>query len=833
MTTTANADSTSSIQQNEASDGLGALRKARRQTAFYPNLQNKPSNPFSKSAAKRESVMALGSIEHLQHYFTKAGLASKRKSANVKGLVPALGPSIIPTLEISGVSSATAILELPPSPVVQTVSRPPYPQVERVYPQTDPDALKPGLIRDLEETEKAWSIGADSKEKEKTESGPQLLTASNVKKQAENSFEVLSVLQTTTRTIRSVRNYLVSLPDDQFLQPAAQTSSTNTSLEHRSTGGSGFLRRAPGTPTMRSSLLPGSAAPSAAPAVPFPSAPADPHTRIRKAALDVLAMLRLLEESYRIPLSDDAYDSLSVGSSGGGDVPLSVSDEFVSTGVPTTPRSLGSGRSSAVTATTDRRGSGIFSAAEDDDNDSATSASASHAGSGGSASRRESSTAAKLLPKPGVTTAFVPLKGNGATIQVWVDEEDELIDDPLESPKPKREAWDERLVLGGGWLYKQVSLNDLGEQRAVVEKYLDIVDEASQHLSAPCNFGHSSSSALFGSPPSSFTHAPYYRRGWQRVKASLPTTSRLRRTRSSLGPSPSTSQSPTESEVAGPTAGSGNPGGSSSLRRVSSNGILPNILSDAFSAEPEDMGGRNNDTLDDVAEGDEEEEDGEFEDGDLAEWARRDRFAGDVLARLWAILSAHLPPQLLKHLPSYTSSADREAFLIRLSDGQLLCHAYNAVVRRSRKQWGFIGAASIHDIIALEAKQKETDAKKVIGWTFRRMENLRLWAAALKLRHLVALAPPSQSPPMKPGIPLPLILNQSTSSAKPSMQPMVAPHVAPVTVSRVLNSMGPAAPFDAKLIAKREEGWDEMLQVALQRWVDAILKETRSKNTHT
>lgn len=164
-------------------------------------------------------------------------------------------------------------------------------------------------------------------------------------------------------------------------------------------------------------------------------------------------------------------------------MPLSVSDEFVSTGAPNTPRSLGSGRSSAVTATTDRRGSGIFSAAEDDDNESATSASASHAGSGGSASRRESSTAAKLLPKPGVTTAFVPLKGNGATIQVWVDEEDELIDDPLESPKPKREAWDERLVLGGGWLYKQVSLNDLGEQRTVVEKYLDIVDEASQHLS--------------------------------------------------------------------------------------------------------------------------------------------------------------------------------------------------------------------------------------------------------------------------------------------------------------------------------------------------------------
>ncbi|KAG8912655.1 hypothetical protein FRC01_004966, partial [Tulasnella sp. 417] len=557
MTTTANADSTSNIQSSESRDGLGALKKSRRQTAFYPNTQTLPSNPFSKSAAKRDSVLALGSIEHLQHYFTKAGLASKRKPAKVKGLVPALGPSIIPTLEISGLSSsASSIIELPPSPVVQTVSRPPYPQVERVYPQTDPDALKPGLIRDLEETEKAWSIGVDPKEKVKAPPGPQLLTASNIKKQTENSFEVL------------------------------------------------------------------------------------------------------------------------VGSSGGGDVPLSVSDEFLSTTggrAPTPPRSLGSGRSSAVTATTDRRGSGIFSGLEDDDNESATSASA--AGSGGSASRRESSTATKLLPKPGVTTAFVPLRGNGATIQVWVDEEDELLDDPLESPKPKKEAWDERLVLGGGWLYKQASPSDLGEQRAVVERYLDIVDEASQHLSAAYNVG-CNSSALFGAPPSSWAQTPQYRRGWQRVKASLPTPSRLRRSRSSLGPSPSNPQSPTESEVAGPSASSGVLGGPKSLRRVSSNGILPNILSDALVAEPEDSGG---DMLGDLAEGDEEEEDGEFEDGELAEWARRDRFADDVLARLWAILSAHLPSQLLGHLPSYTSSADREALLIRLSDGQLLCHAYNAV----------------------------------------------------------------------------------------------------------------------------------------------------------
>jgi hypothetical protein len=56
-------------------------RKPRPQAAVYPNVNaaNKEQKPFSRSAAKRESVMALGSIEHLQHYFTKTGLIAKKE----------------------------------------------------------------------------------------------------------------------------------------------------------------------------------------------------------------------------------------------------------------------------------------------------------------------------------------------------------------------------------------------------------------------------------------------------------------------------------------------------------------------------------------------------------------------------------------------------------------------------------------------------------------------------------------------------------------------------------------------------------------------------------
>jgi hypothetical protein len=72
-------ESTGSEATSNAS--TAAVKKARRQTAFYPNVNstNKPQKPFSRSAAKRESVMALGSIEHLQHYFTKTGIAAKKK----------------------------------------------------------------------------------------------------------------------------------------------------------------------------------------------------------------------------------------------------------------------------------------------------------------------------------------------------------------------------------------------------------------------------------------------------------------------------------------------------------------------------------------------------------------------------------------------------------------------------------------------------------------------------------------------------------------------------------------------------------------------------------
>lgn len=48
--------------------------------------------------------------------------------------------------------------------------------------------------------------------------------------------------------------------------------------------------------------------------------------------------------------------------------------------------------------------------------------------------------------------------------------------------------------------------------------------------------------------------------------------------------------------------------------------------------------------------------------------------------------------------------------------------------------WGYINKDAIHDIASLEARIEEDDddeearKKRKTGWTFRRTDNLRLWA---------------------------------------------------------------------------------------------------------
>ncbi|GAA5920814.1 hypothetical protein JCM1841_005107 [Sporobolomyces salmonicolor] len=225
----------------------------------------------------------------------------------------------------------------------------------------------------------------------------------------------------------------------------------------------------------------------------------------------------------------------------------------------------------------------------------------------------------------------------------------------------------------------------------------------------------------------------------------------------------------------------------------------------------------------------EEEEEGQEEDGEeVPEWARKEGYA-DPLDRAYSILVGHLPLDLARTLPDLSATPkNREAFLDALSNGHLLCLSYNIVLRdSSTRPFGFIPASSIHSfpvsVLAPspspgpglesagtvrtassqssegagrqgeeeqgEKREREKGLERV-GQTFRRMENLRVWAAALKFRYSLSLGPVPSSP---------------TSSEEPA--------------------------FDPRLIAARKDdsSWREMLRRAVGAWAEAVGREAREE----
>ena len=408
----------------------------------------------------------------------------------------------------------------------------------------------------------------------------------------------------TTHAIRSVRNYLLSLPDEHgHTQPRQGFRPTSLSA-------SGPQKRRVSSGTDRP----------------------DPLARIRRAALDVLTLLRELEENARVPLSDDAYDAGSDHSS--------------------------QGRVASPTALSDVPTDASFS----------------------------------------VSVMRVP--GRRESILVWDEEEDDFNMDE-ESERLPRERWDERLVLGSGWLYKQdLKIEDLAKQRGVIARYLDTVDEV-----------------LFGGGKNGV-------RGWvyeQERAARKPERSKGRR---SSAPPPN------------PDSTSLTAIGDCAERRVDAGKMMVAMRDLVLTEEPEEL-----QTLVEEEDGDgdgdddddgEEDETSSMDDEDLPRWAKRSAFPDDPLMRSHALLVALLPAYLLPHLPG---PQDRAELLNALSSGQLLCIAYNIGVRQSRKPWGYINVDSIHDIFALEAAVTKSEADGTQeergrkGWTFRRTDNLRLWGA--------------------------------------------------------------------------------------------------------
>ena len=102
-------------------------------------------------------------------------------------------PAIGGTSHVRSPPSVGSLQEflLPPPPVVP--NPPAFPPFVRTY-EVNPESLLPGVIENLTAVAHAWCIDNTTP--------------------TSTTIDVLNILQTTTRAIRAVRNYVLSLPDE-------------------------------------------------------------------------------------------------------------------------------------------------------------------------------------------------------------------------------------------------------------------------------------------------------------------------------------------------------------------------------------------------------------------------------------------------------------------------------------------------------------------------------------------------------------------------------------------------------------------------------------------
>ncbi|CBQ70462.1 conserved hypothetical protein [Sporisorium reilianum SRZ2] len=692
-----------------ASDGK-TLRK-KRSALFYPSAglaAKSNQQPFSRSAAKRDSIMALGSIGYLQHLYTKQGIANRNRPLTKGAMTLAIGPAGEAMLSNNGAqsndetsfSAATARLStsnptgdedeeleeipLPPSPKAGSYARPKYLDVARPL-EADTQALRAQLIDDLHRLSSAWGLFEWIAQNTAVRSIQQLLSAHpdvSGATSTSRSPDPLELINVATKAIRSVRSYVLALPRRSKVPTTFEPSRRDRFKRQSSFSGvprpgeagtpvatrtSEILHRdlPPGTSSERRTSL---TIPATGPSLgrrlssTLGEEEEDHLGILRKAALEMLSALKEMEEKSRI---------VTLGINGG------EANQSI-----TAPPTVGKADDSVPAAGSDPDDSSII--------------------------------------------AFA---------------------DPTS---------------GAGYHYRtDLVLSDFDAERKILQGWLETVDRIIASTSAPSIHinltGVSSSSG-------------------GKQKWLLP--------------------------------------GLTTAERVSS-----------FMIDHCETG-----------------------------------VGSESASRMDRLVDAR---------------DDMEALLPLLSDGYLLCRAFNEVVRRSDKPWGYISLHEMHDLEAeeaallqkeiLRAKQAQEDEavkfqtrahRKSIsedassaddsgiaiksaepeppttrpGWTFRKSENLRYWAAALKLRHHIQTTATKAVPAAKASTTGPTY--GSLGMGKLALHaPRAASesHAASPSSPRRGSSSGSASSskidFDPAKVARKEAEWQEMLTTLIVAWIDAVARE--------
>ncbi|KAE8226629.1 hypothetical protein CF319_g801 [Tilletia indica] len=820
------------------------MLRPRKSGLFYPSstlAAHSNQKPFSKSAAKRESVLALGSIGHLQHLFSKQGIANKQRPQMAGNLTLAIGhagesalllqesPPSSPTFAgsradalsaLEGISPPSSsdqqhqqqhILVLPPSPTPPQNKRLPYPDVQRPT-DVDPEALLPDVIQALDETCQQWDLigllkssyrstnsegGHASNRNSAVVDNPAFLASSSSSSGAvtgaaapamertgsvgasgtgaDHTVDVLDLIKNTTKTIRRVRAYLLAFPADvlatrlaehaglaltQVEAAALVPKKTQKHAFRRMSSYSQLPRAEPRASFSGSSFGPSSSA--AATAASGSSASASIIAAMGAGAgtgVNGVSGTMASQNSSpvkRRPVTREASESDARSSTGH---ESSIQGHSAATGTASVSPTNSPSRAKmlddplAVIRKSALDVLGMLRQLEEshrlppDDPAYAVSSSSSQ-----KASNHRRASALEGLQEPSTNSSVFLGAAAGTASKARAFSTD--VPGTSATANGNASSSSSTMAAGAaeaeqqdrdgesGFLYRQgVRADALQEERITVRSYVDTVDYV---LSAILN---------------------------------------ERRGGSSGGPG-----ARSRSRVSHHT---GSEHGGSSRSSSVIGFVQSSVGAVGMSVEEEEDDGM-------------EDLDSDYEDGfglrNPVRWNWSGRVSGGLKQRLLILFDEILTSDLRLHLRS--KGSDSASILSTLADGHLLCLAYNAALRRSRRPWGFIREEDIH---ALVGNTVPAEASK---WTFRKIDNLRNLAAALRLRYAVVADELAA---------VDLDRDWDEQSLHRQRQSQGDPRSSEEGPKKVK--------FEPRTVARQEEGWEVALGALVAAWLKALIDE--------